>query len=156
MYELLKLLHLVAAIVWLGGMTFMLLAMRPAVQALMEGPARAQLMLRIWQRFFIAVWVSVALLLFSGSKMYAEVFRAAREASGTGSVPLGWQVMALLGVAMMLVFGHIFFAGFRRFKRAVAAAQWPLAAQAAAQIHKLMVLNFVLGWLAIAAVRLLR
>jgi hypothetical protein len=57
---------------------------------------------------------------------------------------------------MMLVFGHIFFAGFRRFKRAVAAAQWPLAAQAAAQIHKLMVLNFVLGWLAIAAVRLLR
>lgn len=156
MYELLKLLHLAAAIVWLGGMSFMLLALRPAAQALLEGPVRARLMGRVWQRFFIAVWLAIAVLLASGSHLYAAAFRAAREASGVGSVPLGWQMMALLGVAMMLIFGHIHFAGFRRFKRAVAAEQWPQAAQAAAQIHKLVITNFVLGWLAVAALRLLR
>jgi hypothetical protein len=55
---------------------------------------------------------------------------------------------------MMLIFGHIYMAGFGKFKRAVATETWPDAARAATQIHALMVTNFVLGWLAIAAVRL--
>lgn len=156
MYDLIKLIHLVAAIVWMGGMSFMLLALRPAVQALMEGQPRARLMARVWQRFFVAVWVAIAALLLSGSHLYTAAFRAAREATGVGSVPLGWQLMLGLGLLMMLIFGHIYFAGFRRFRRAVEAGQWPVAAQAARQIHLLVVSNFVLGWLAIAALRLLR
>jgi hypothetical protein len=60
-----------------------------------------------------------------------------------------------LGLLMVLVFGDLYFAGFAKFKRAVAAAEWPLAAQAAGRMHTLVVLNFVLGWLAIASVRLL-
>ena len=36
MTELAKLLHLVAGIVWMGGMTFMLLALRPAALAVMD------------------------------------------------------------------------------------------------------------------------
>ena len=59
-------------------------------------------------------------------------------------------------IRMFLIFGHIYFAGFRKFKRAVADQTWPLAAAAAAQIHMLVVVNFGLGWLAIAALRLLR
>ena len=55
---------------------------------------------------------------------------------------------------MMLIFGHIYFAGFRKFKRALVASEWPAAAKAAVQINRLVIVNFVLGWLAIAAVRL--
>lgn len=156
MYDILRLLHLAAAIVWLGGMTFMLLALRPAAQALLEGPVRARLMARIWQRFFIAVWVSIVVLLASGGHMYGFAWRSASAALGSGSVPLGWQAMLVIGVLMVLIFGHIYFAGFARYRRAVAAEQWPLAAAAAAQMHKLVVANFVLGWLAVAALRLLR
>lgn len=47
-------------------------------------------------------------------------------------------------------------AGFGKFKRSVSADAWPMAAKAAAQIHALLIANFVLGWLAIAAVRLVR
>ena len=47
-------------------------------------------------------------------------------------------------------------AGFKKYKRAVAAAEWSLAAKAGGLIHKMTLLNFTLGWLAILAVRLLR
>lgn len=81
--------------------------------------------------------------------------KAAREATGNAVAPLGWTIMTALGSLMFLIFGHIYFAGFKKFRRAVAGMQWPVAAKAAEQIHLLVVVNFVLGWAAIAAVKLL-
>jgi uncharacterized membrane protein len=156
MYDIAKLLHLISAIVWMGGMTLMLLALRPAAMALLEPQLRAKLMEQVWQRFFAMVAIAAVVLLATGTQMYTQIFKAAKAASGAGSVPLGWNVMLVLGMLMLLVFGHIYFAGFRRFQRAVAAQQWPQAAQAAGLIHKLVVANFIMGWLAILAVRLVR
>lgn len=153
MYDILKLIHLAAAIVWMGGMTFMLFALRPAALLTLEAQPRARLMVQVWQRFFRLVLGAIVVLLATGGHLFGSGMKAATSAGG--SVPLGWVVMAGLGVVMVLAFGHINFAGFAKFKRAVAAAEWPLAAKAAGQIHALVVLNFVLGWLAIAAVRLL-
>jgi uncharacterized membrane protein len=154
MYDLVKLLHLAAAIVWMGGMTFMLVALRPAAVAVLAGPERLKLMGAVWQRFFVAVALAIAVLLATGGNLYATVFRAAKLATGVGSVPLGWNLMLLLGGVMMLIFGHIYFAGFAKFKRATTAQDWPAAAKSAAKIHTLMLINFATGWLAIVAVRL--
>lgn len=156
MTELAKLLHLVAGIVWMGGMTFMLLALRPAVLVTLEPEPRARLMLQVWRRFFVVVLVSIVVLFTTGSHLYTAMFRVVKAATGAGSVPLGWNLMLVIGLLMMVIFGHIYMAGFGKFKRALAAQAWPDAAKAAAQIHGLMVTNFVLGWLAIAAVRLVR
>jgi uncharacterized membrane protein len=148
MYDLIKLLHLAAAIVWMGGMSFMLFALRPAALAVMQPQPRALLMAQVWRRFFAIVLGAIVVLLATGPHMYAMGARA-------GSVPLGWTVMLVLGLLMMAIFGHIYFAGFRKFSRAVAAAQWPVAAQAAALVQKLVWSNISLGVLAIVAVRLL-
>ena len=156
MYDYAKLLHLIAGIVWIGGMTFMLFALRPAAMACMEAQPRAVLMGHVWQRFYAWVLVAIVVLFATGTHLYTATFRAARLATGNGSVPLGWNVMLVLGITMMLVFGHIYFAGFKTYKRAIAAAEWPLAAKAGGLIHKMTLLNFTLGWLAILAVRLLR
>ena len=156
MHDINQLIHLVAGILWMGCMAFMLLALRPAVLAQMEPQPRARLMGDVWRRFFAIVLLAIVALFVTGGSLYGSAFRAAREATGVGSVPLGWNVMLGMGVLMMLIFGHIYFAGFKKFQRAVAAGEWPLAAKAAAQIHTLVVANFVLGWLAIAAVRLVR
>jgi uncharacterized membrane protein len=156
MYEVVKLTHLVAAIFWMGGMAFMLMALRPAALAMMDPQSRARLMGAVWQRFFLIVIVSIVALFTTGTNLYTTAFRAAKAATGSGSVPLGWNLMLVIGVVMMLIFGHIYFSGFRKFKGAVAAAEWPLAAKAAAQIQTLVMTNFVLGWLAIGAVRLVR
>lgn len=154
MYDITKLIHLVAGILWLGGMAFMLLALRPAAMAVLPPPQRLQLMGAVMQRFFTVVGVSIVLLLATGPHLYVTVFRAAKEANGQGSVPLGWNLMAGIGLLMVLVFGHLFFVGYARFKRAAAAQDWPQAGKAASQINRLVILNFVLGWLAIVCVRL--
>jgi uncharacterized membrane protein len=151
MYEIAKLFHLVAAIVWMGGMSFMLFALRPAALQAMEPQPRARLMAQVWRRFFAIVLGAVIVLFATGSHLYTAGFRA-----GGGQVPLGWQLMLGLGLLMMAIFGHIYAAGFRRFRRAVEAGQWPQAARAAALIQQLVWANFLLGWLAIASVRLLR
>jgi uncharacterized membrane protein len=151
MITFIKLLHLAAAIVWLGGMTFMLFALRPALVAQLQGQARLELLALVLKRFFAIVLGAIAVLLLTGLHLYG----AGAKAVGMPSIPLGWHLMAGLGITMILLFGHIYFAGFKGLRRAVETANWPAAATKAAQIHKLVVVNFVIGWTAVIAVRLL-
>lgn len=147
MYTFVKLLHLVSAIVWLGGMTFMLWALRPALGEPLTPAQRLPLLARVLSRFFALVWGAITLLLLSGGYMFAH--------AGAQAAPIGWHLMAGIGTLMCLIFGHIYFAPFRRLKAAVAAADWPEGGKRAKQIATLVTLNFWLGWLAIATVILL-
>lgn len=147
MYLLAKLIHLAGAIVWLGGMTFVLWALRPALHEQLAPAQRLPLLTRVLARFFMLVWGTIALLLLSGGHMLAN--------AGAQAAPIGWHLMAGVGTLMCLVFGHIYFGPFKRLKAAVAAADWPEGGRRAGQIARLVTLNFWLGWLAIAAVLLL-
>jgi uncharacterized membrane protein len=151
MITFIKLLHLVAGIMWLGGMTFMLFALRPALAEQLAGEQRIRLLAAVLKSFFAIVLGAVAVLLLTGLHLYG----AGAKAVGMASIPLGWHLMAGLGITMIFLFGHIYFAGFRGLKRAVEAADLPVAVAKAAQINKLVVVNFVLGWAAVVAVRLL-
>lgn len=146
MYLAIKLLHLAAAIVWLGGMTFVLGALRPVAVAQLPPPARLPLMAGVLARFFAAVWAGIAVLLFSGVYMLGAV--------GMKNAPIGWHLMLGIGLLMFAIFGHLYFGPWRRMKASVAAANWPEAGKNMAQIHPLVVLNFVLGWLGVALVYL--
>ena len=154
MFDLVKLIHLVAAILWMGGMAFMLMALRPAAIALMQPPERLMLMGAVWKRFFPVVLVSAIALFATGANLYTTLFRAVKEATGQGTVPLGWNLMLILGLLMMVIFAYLYGVTYPRFKRAMVALDWPLAGKAAAHVHTMMVTNFILGWLAIAALRL--
>jgi uncharacterized membrane protein len=156
MIDFVKLIHLVAAIFWMGGMAFMLLALRPAAITLLQPPERLMLMEAAWKRFFPIVLVSIVALFTTGTNLYTTAFRAIKAATGQGAVPLGWNVMLVLGLLMMVIFAYIYWVAFAKFKRAMAALDWSLAGTVAAQVHMWMVINFALGWLAIAAVRLVR
>jgi uncharacterized membrane protein len=144
MYEWFKFLHLAAAIVWLGGMAMVILALRPVVIVQMAPPERLALMAAVLSRFFAMVWVSIGLILASGFWMLSR--------TDMTLAPLGWHTMSGLGLLMCLIFAHIWFAPFRRMKAAVANTDWPAAGKALAQIHPLVLTNFALGWLAVLAV----
>jgi uncharacterized membrane protein len=146
MRNLLVFFHLAAAIFWMGGMAFMVLALRPSLGAL-EPPQRLALLQRVLARFFVVVGLSILVLLGTGGALFAG--------SG-GHAPPGWNVMAGLGVLMMLVFGHILAAPWRRLRGAVSGADWAEAGRRANQIALLVKVNLGLGWLAIAAVLLWR
>ena len=147
MYTFFKFFHLVAAIVWLGGMSFMLLALRPSLPTLEAPPQRLRLLAAVLRRFFALVWAAIGVLLLSGAYMYGH--------ADAQAVPLGWHLMSGLGVLMFLVFGHLYFSPYRRLQQAVTAADWPTAAGRAALIARLVSINFVLGWLAVAAITFL-
>jgi len=147
MNTLMNFLHVSAAIVWLGGVTFMLFALRPAALAL-PPPQRLPLMAQVLRRFFMLVWPSIGVLLVTGLVMLLGV--------GMRQAPVGWHLMLGIGLLMFAVFGHLYFGPFRRLRADVAAADWPQAGQRVGQIAKLAQLNLALGALAIAAVTLWR
>lgn len=144
MYEWFKFFHLAAAMVWMGGMALVILALRPVVMAQMAPPERLALMGGVLTRFFAMVWLSVALILATGFWMLAM--------TDMKLAPKGWHAMSGLGLVMCLVFAHIWFAPFRRLKTALAASDWPAAGKALGQIHPWVLTNFGLGWLAVLAV----
>lgn len=146
--HLILFLHLAAAIFWMGGMAFMLLALRGPVSEQLQPPVRLPLLAAILKRFFTVVGVSIAVLLATGAALLM--------AAGMKNAPPGWHAMAGLGVLMMLIFGHLYFSPWRRMKAAVAAADWPEAGKRMGQITLLAKVNLGLGWLAIAAVMLWR
>lgn len=144
--QLLVFLHLAAAIFWMGGMAFMLLALRPALHEQLQPPQRLPLLAAVLGRFFVVVGISIAVLLATGLVLLMRV----------AAPPPGWHAMAGLGVVMMLVFGHIAFVPYRRLRRAVAASDWPAGGRCAMQITLLAKINLGIGWVAIAAVMLWR
>ena len=148
MRNLIVFLHLAAAIFWMGGMAFVVLALRPAAAAQLAPPQRLPLMIAVLRRFFNVVAASIVVLLATGVPLLLQA--PASEA------PRGWHAMAGLGVLMMLVFGHVYFAPWKRAQRAVAAQDWPEGGKRLNQIAMLVKINMGLGWLAIAAVLLWR
>jgi uncharacterized membrane protein len=142
-----ELLHLAAAILWMGGMGFMIFALRPAAIVL-EPSARLPFLSKALGYFFRVVWGAIVLLLLTGLHALAS--------AGAGNSPAGWHAMAGIGVLMCLIFAHLYFAPFRRLKQAVAEANWPEGGRRMKQIALLAQVNFVLGWIAIAAVMLLK
>jgi len=113
-------LHVCAAIVWLGGVSFMLFALRPAAMDL-PPPQRLPLMALVLKRFFRLVWVCIGLLLATGLVMLLSV--------GMKQAPVGWHLMLGIGLLMFAVFGHLYFGPFWRLRAAVAAADWQRAGQ---------------------------
>jgi len=147
MTDLLKLFHLAAAVLWLGGMGFMLYALRPSA-LMLQPPVRLPLMVAVLSRFFVIVWSVIAILLLTGFGMLL--------ATGMKAAPMGWHLMTGIGVLMFLIFGHLYFGPFRRLQIAVTAANWTEGGRHMGQIATLATLNFALGWVAIAAVMLVR
>ena len=60
------------------------------------------------------------------------------------------HIMLAIGVVMMLIFAHVFFAPFKRLTRAVQSKDWPAGGAALGQIRKLVGLNLILGLVTVA------
>ncbi len=143
-YATLKTIHLLSIIVWIGGMVFVQFFLRPALLAL-EAPERLRLMHDVLGRFFNAVLVAAGLALASGIWMIARMARQMVQAGVKFNMPLEWMVMALLGLAMALIFGYIRFVLYQRLTRAVTQAAWPAGGAALASIRTWVMVNLWIG-----------
>jgi uncharacterized membrane protein len=136
-------LHVLSVVVWVGGMFFAYMALRPVAASVLEPPQRLILWAGVFGKFFPWVWTAVALILASGLYMLHLM---------DGAAPKYAYTMFALGVAMMLIFGHVFFSPYKKLKRAVDAQDWQTGGAALGQIRKLVGLNLSLGLITIAVV----
>ena len=131
-------LHILAAVAWVGGMLFAHQMLRPAARAL-EPAIRLPLWHRVFSRFFPLVWISIVVLLASGFFMVDYGF------GGFARVGLYVNIMMALGIIMMVIFLHLFFAPWKRFARAVAAGDLAEAGRQIEQIRVIVGINLIIG-----------
>lgn len=132
-------LHALAAVVWVGGMVFAYCFLRPVAGSVLESPERLQLWRGVFARFFPVVWVAIAVLLLTGYYMTLGPF------GGFGSVGLHVHAMHGLALVMTAIFAHLFFAPWKRFRRAVDRADNERAAAELGRIRRMVAVNLVLG-----------
>ena len=144
LYALLKTLHVLATVVWVGGMVFAHFFLRPAL-AQLDPPQRLRLMHEVLRRFFAAVSVAALLILATGLWMIGRVAKQAVQSGGSFAMPLDWTLMAVLGVLMVAIYGHIRFVLFKRFAVAVTALDWPAGGAALAKLRTWVGVNLALG-----------
>ena len=133
--NLFQAIHVLGAVIWVGGMFFALLVLRPSL-AVLEPPQRLALHMQVFRRFFLIVWHAMPIVLLTG---YAMLF--ARFGGFAGANP-GIHIMHLLGLIMAGVFVFIFFGPWAKLRAGDKTAL--------DGIRKLITLNLVLGLITIA------
>jgi uncharacterized membrane protein len=132
-------LHVLSAVIWVGGMFYAYLAMRPAVAQVVDPAQRGALWCHTLSRFFRWVWLAIVTLLVTGYWMVFSYFGGMADA--------GWHIHAMqgLGLLMMLLFLHVWFAPYRRLKQAVDKSDREEAQRRVGQIRLFVGINLILG-----------
>ena len=135
-------LHVLGAVLWVGGMAFAILALRPAL-AVLEPPQRLALHQGVLARFFRIVWHAMPIVLVTGWLMLFGFYGGFRNA--------GWHIhlMHLSAILMAAIFVSIIGGPWKTFRAAMAREDRAAAAAAADNIRQLVTANLVLGLLTI-------
>jgi uncharacterized membrane protein len=131
--------HLLAAVIWVGGMFFAYVALRPSAGQVLEPPLRLALWQKVFSHFFPWVWVCAAALLISG---FWVIFGVLGSMAAAG---MHVHLMMTLGIIMMAIFAHLYFGPFRRFKQALIQKDWKEGGARLNQIRVLIAINLALG-----------
>lgn len=140
---LLLALHALSAAIWVGGMFFAYLILRPSLPPV-AGPERLKLWRRVFGRFLPIVGAAVLVLLVTG---YWLLFGPLGGFAGVG---VHVHVMHLTGWVMFLLYGHLVAVAWKRFRTTVDAEQLDQAPAHLDSIRRLVAINLALGLLTIA------
>ena len=138
LHAVLVALHILAATIWVGGMFMAYVIVRPAMGGL-EAPEPVKMWGRIFDKFFNWVWLAVAILLIMGFWMLLGPF------GGFAGAPPYLHIMATLGLVMCAHVAHLYFAPYKRLRRALADQDFPTAAKQIPMIRKIVAVNLLIG-----------
>jgi uncharacterized membrane protein len=132
-------LHVLAAVIWVGGMFFAYMVLRPEAAAQLQPPLRLTLWSGCFGRFFPWVWGAVILLPTTGYYLIFAGF------GGMATTPIHVHVMNGIGLVMIALFIFLFFGPYAHLKRAVTAQDWPTGGARLATIRRIVGANLLLG-----------
>ena len=139
MNSLLLSLHVLAAVVWVGGMFFAHQCLRPVAASQLEPPARLTQWVGVFGRFFPWIWIAVILLPATGYTLLLNIYIE------MGNAPIFVHLMNGLSIIMTLIYVFVYFMPYQKLKDAVATQDWPKGAAHLAQIRVLVGINLSLG-----------
>lgn len=140
---LFKMIHLLATLVWVGGMFFAYVVLRPAAVETLQPPERLRLWDGVFRRFFNWVWLAIGLLLITGFYMIYQY-------GGMAYAPRHVHIMLALGLAMIAIYGYVFFSCYVPLSVHVSKQRWKEAGEQLGRIRKLVGLNLTLGLVTVA------
>lgn len=132
-------LHILAAVLWVGGMFFAYQVLRPAMAGLNPPPERLKLWAAVFERFFPWVWACVIILPATGYLLVLVRY------GGFAEAPIHIHWMHGVGWLMIALYLYMFFVPYRAFRQAVEAADWPTGGAQLAVIRRIVATNLVLG-----------
>jgi len=136
-------LHILSAVVWVGGMFFAYMFLRPVAATQLEPPMRLTLWAGVFSKFFPFVWLSLLFLPLTGYVMIFDIW------GSMGGAPLYVHIMNGLGIVMILIYLHVYFAPFKRLKKAVTDQDWPEGGRNLNIIRKMVGINTSIGLIVI-------
>jgi len=132
-------LHQLATVIWVGGMFFAHFALRLSAQRKLDPPQRLPLLLAVFNRFFVWVWIAVVVLWASGLWIFVGIYGA----------KMGWHVHAMMLLALIMsgLFAYLYFLPYRAMRQLVAVEDWTGAETRLTLIRRLILINLLLGLL---------
>lgn len=141
--------HLLAAIAWIGGLTYIVFVLFPVVAAI-DPIARATLAPRLIRRFLVLVWTSIVLLLVTGLYRLIAVQHMTTTAAwfqgGYGHLLMTKLVLYLLLVGVAIHVTLILYPPLRQHMREHLAAPAPVACTVCAGFLKKARRMMWIGW----------
>lgn len=130
-------LHLLATVIWVGGMFFAHMAMRPTLEELLEPQQRLPLLRRILGRFFPWVWLALSVILVTGYWIFLGLWN--------GKAGLHVHLMQGTGLVMIGLFVFLYFVPYRHLGAALEQDDIPRAGKQMAIMRRIIATNLVLG-----------
>ncbi|PKM46471.1 MAG: hypothetical protein CVV05_02000 [Gammaproteobacteria bacterium HGW-Gammaproteobacteria-1] len=137
------LLHVLSAVIWVGGMFFAYMVLRPVAAGQLEPPQRLPLWAACFQGFFLWVWAAVILLPLTGYWVIFNVYQ------GMAGAPLYVHAMNGTGMVMIGLYLWLYFGPYRALRSAVAQQDWKTGGARLATIRRIVGSNLLLGLLTI-------
>ena len=141
--------HVLCALVWVGGMFFAWMILRPAAVATLQAPQRLTLWSDVLPRFFNWVWLAAVALPASGIGMLHLRGQTIETA------PHFIQVMIGLYLVMLSLFLRAYLLQLPALRKSLTHEDWAAGAAALANIRRLVGFNLLIGitLVSLAAVR---
>jgi len=130
-------LHVLAVVVWVGGMAFALFILRPGLAALPPAQ-RLAVLAKVFARFLPAVGYAIVVIAATGGWLLLQY-------GGLRNAPWGVHAMLGLGLVMVLVYLWILLRLNPRLQAAVRAEDWAAGGAAAERIRGWVAINLALG-----------
>ncbi|MES9852392.1 MAG: DUF4149 domain-containing protein [Candidatus Thiodiazotropha sp. L084R] len=130
-------LHLLSVIIWVGGMFFAHVVLRPVLNKELEPHHRLPLLLKVFDGFFPWVWGVVVTNLASGYWMLFTQYE--------NNTSFWLNIMTVIGTVMAAIFIFIYSIPYHQLETALKSDDMPRAVAAISLIRQFMLVNLVLG-----------